>query len=257
MSIEHDLEQLQTYNSGPRFKVEGSDLEFRYVPFTPERLWKKARCVTPGKTAEGFDHNKITIVTQGTHAISPHLDLPYFCYVEGDAYDDFYSVFSRRAVSPSMLKPVIDVRNPWKPKRVTLASIQASLGSNEDNLIHSETLRKSFFTRYGELDYVVYEATQRKCYGIYIPKFSVIANAFETEQGKLELQCMFNVGNSFSQQLSFPTKTAFGYIARPIVSLVIGEFTEQGLWVNSAPSFAGSEQENLLATFPFSINPSE
>lgn len=250
MSIELDLKQLQIYNNGPRFKVQGSDLEFRYVPSSPETRWRKARCVTPGKTAEGFEHSKITIVTQGTHAISPHLDLPYFCYVSGDSIDDFYSVFTRGAVSPSLVRPVIDIRNPWKPKRVTLASI-------EEDLVRSKVAKQSLFTRYGVLDYFVYEAVQRKCYGVYIPKLGVIANLFETEQGKLELQCMFNVGNSFSQQLSFPTKTALGYIARPIVTLVMGEFTEQGLWVNKIPDLTDSEQTNLLATFPFTLNPSE
>lgn len=231
-------DQLHIYEDGERFKIVGSDLEFRYNVSPGDTLWQKASCVTPGKTAQGFEHKHITILTQGSHAVSPHLNLPYFCYFQGDFPGDSFSIVSRHAESVIDATPIIDVRNPYKPRRRTRETIIDSI--NKANLPPGR-----LFSRYGELTYRIYDASLHDRVAIYIESMGVIANVFKTRpHGTFELQCIFNVGNSFDQIKSFPVRYFNGFLARPIVTLRSGEFTESGTWENTRPSIPLATPEN-------------
>lgn len=252
-TIPKDMENL--------FTIFGSSLHFKYRPYNEDWRWKNARCVEKGKILN-LDKSRISILTQGTHAITPYLDLPYFVHFHGDIknVDDIsYSIISRLKGPNENDRPIIDVRNPYKPVRsqYTIADM-TEMGTWKSTY--------PLQTPYGTRECRIIEVSTKNVIKVFIPDFNVIANVFLTTnstanvgrgfcppefQGGLALQCMFNVGNSFAQSLYFPTKgPCDNYIARPIVSLLYGDFTEQGLWTEElAVPVEGTGEIDFLQNF--------
>lgn len=223
-----DLEKISLdifiLKKGKTFKIRDCDLEFRLdqTNLEPKAKWFRARCVTPGKDKHGFDNHRITIYTQGTHGYSPFLDFPYVCYFQGDEPSSPFSVISRYDAVTKQ-PSILDLSNPYKPRRLKTETVQKALEEQGSR----EFLLES---RYGVLKVQIYQVDGPNKFRVFIPSMNIVATVFRTVAG-LELQCMFNVGNSLGRLGSFPVEAPNGYLRRPIVSTKQGYFSEGGTWV--------------------------
>lgn len=225
-----DLEKIaidiHRLKSGKTFKIHDCDLDFRFDPtnLEPKSKWFRAQCVTPGKDKHGFDHSRISIYTQGTHGYSPFLELPYVCYFQGDTPNSPFSVISR--VDKVTGQPsILDLSNPYKPRRLKTEDVLKQI----DDMESREFLLD---TRYGVLKARIYDVTCPNEIKVLLLEKNIVATVFKTIAG-LELQCMFNVGNSLSRMGTFPVATVSGYLRRPIVSTKQGYFSETGTWTTT------------------------